>query len=66
MAGKLRYARAINEAAHAVIARKLGLMVIQVSARSDESNAVTASAAHAVVSLDAMARVEAYRSLRAF
>lgn len=52
MAGKLQNARARHEASHAVIARKFGLQVACVDARSDNPNVIQGSAAHAVKGVD--------------
>jgi hypothetical protein len=57
MVGKLRHARAVHEAGHAVIARKLGLFVKSVDARNNNPNIISASAAHAAISEGTPARI---------
>jgi hypothetical protein len=60
MAGKLHKARARHEAGHAVIARKFGLHIACVDARSANPNVTQASAAHAADPNDAAARIAGY------
>jgi hypothetical protein len=55
MPGKLPRARAKHEAAHAVVARKLGLAVDYVDARSDNPHTASHSAAYAAASSDDVA-----------
>ena len=60
MVGKLRTARAKHEASHAVLARKFGLRVECVDARSDNPNVTQASAAYAVKGEDLAAQIAGY------
>jgi hypothetical protein len=57
MVGKLRNTRAKHEASHAVIARKFGLHVVCVDARSDNPNVTRASAAYAAAKGDVAALI---------
>ena len=60
MAGKLGHHRAAHEAGHAVIARKLGLPVTHVDARSGSPEVQHASAAYRAKDLNAAERIAAY------
>jgi hypothetical protein len=60
MAGKLHKARTKHEAGHAVIARKFGLDVKCVDARSDEPNVTQASAGYAADPNYAAAQIAGY------
>jgi hypothetical protein len=59
MAGKIPRARAIEEAGHAVIARKFGIEVVRVSSRKD-AHALIHSAAYLARGADTSSRVRAF------
>ena len=60
MAGKLLHSRAIHEASHAVIARKLGLAVQRVDVLSSDGVAVCHSAAHDARDRDVRDRIDGH------
>ncbi|MCG2632849.1 hypothetical protein L6654_40380 [Bradyrhizobium sp. WYCCWR 13023] len=62
MVGKQRYARAIHEAGHAVVARMLGVSVPRVDVRSSSPQAHSVSAAYQVSGSDAAAQIVGYET----
>jgi hypothetical protein len=62
MVGKDRHNRAIHEAGHAVVARKFGVAVPQVSVRAGSGQVATASAAYDADKSDVAAQIVGYET----
>ena len=62
MVGKRRHKQAVHEAAHAIVARKLGIAVTHVDLRTDVPHALTASAVDLAKSSDVAEQIAAYEN----